>query len=183
MNEWTGIQDSDGFAALEAAYEPIRLFTQFLEDPFAFIQGRVATQIASREAGATLERLTITGPPVPRGDGHPDYDAPGPDPADPQIVLTRIALFVPFLARVRSPSKGEESVQGALTCVLGNLNQPDHRVVRSWMDIDDLGLDRLMTPDVEQYQARMLSVGAWLPSDYPPGSPEREAASAGEPAN
>ena len=42
------------------------------------------------------------------------------------------------------------------------------------MDVDDLGLNRLMTPDHDTYQSRMLSVGEWLPSDYPPGSPERE---------
>lgn len=44
------------------------------------------------------------------------------------------------------------------------------------MDIDDLGHNRLLAPDDDDYQARMLSVGSWLPSDYPPGSPEREAA-------
>jgi hypothetical protein len=69
---------------------------------------------------------------------------------------------VAFTARVLAPSKGAERVHGALTCVLGNVNQPGNRVVRSWMDVDD------------QYRTRMLSVGTWLPSDYPPGSPERE---------
>ena len=175
MNEWTGIRDANGFAALVHAYEPIRLFTQFFDDPFEFIRERIAGQVASREAGAALSRLTITGPPVPRADGHPDYDAPAPDPANPSIVLTRVALFVPFLAEVQSPATGLETLQGALTCVLGNVNQPGNRVVRSWMDIDDLGLNRLMTPDTDQYQSRRLSVGAWAPSDHPPGSPEREA--------
>lgn len=175
MTEWSGIQDSEGFAALVRAYEPLRLFTQFFDDTFEFIRGRIAGQLESREAGAVLGRLAITGPPVPRADGHHDYDDPGPDPADPAIVLTRVALFVPFLAEVQSPSKGLETLQGALTCVLGNVNQPGNRVVRSWMDIDDLGLNRLTAPDDGEYQSRMLSVGSWLPSDYPPGSPEREA--------
>ncbi len=153
----------------------MRLFTQFFEDAFEFIWERITGHAQSREAGAVLDHLTITGLPVPRGDGHPAYDTPEPDPADPKLVLTRVALFVPFLARVQSPSKVVESFQGALTCVLGNVNQPDNRVVRSWMDVDDLGLNRFMEPDTDLYQARMLSVGAWLPSDYPPGSPEREA--------
>jgi hypothetical protein len=109
---------------------------------------------------------------VPCADGHPDYDDPGPN--GDTFVLTRAALFVPFTARVLSPSQGHEVVQGALTCVIGNVNQPHNRVVRSWMDVDDYGLGRLSEPDVDQYQSRMLSVGEWLPSDYPPGSPERE---------
>ena len=175
MTEWTGIQDSNGFAALVNAYEPVRLFTQFFDDPFEFIRGRIAGQVESREAGAVLSRLAITGPPVPRADGHPDYEAPASDPANPSIVLTRVALFVPFLIEVQSPSAGPETLQGALTCVVGNVNQPGNQVVRSWMDIDDLGPNRLMAPDTDRYQSRMLSVGSWLPSDYPPGSPERDA--------
>lgn len=172
-----GIQDAAGFAAFVQQYEPARLFTQFFEEPFEFLQERLAGHLSDREAGAILDEWTITGPPVPRGDGHPDYDDPDygdPEAGDPPIVLTRVALFVPFTAEVFSPSQGLESVQGALTCVLGNANQPDNQVVRSWMDVDDFGLYRLMTPDVEQYQARMLSVGRWLPEDYAPGTPERE---------
>jgi hypothetical protein len=177
MDESAGelrIQDSDGFAEFVRTYQPVQLFTQFFDDPFAFIEERIAGHLDDRESGAVLSRLTISGPPVPRGDGHPDYDNPASDSAKPAIVLTRVALFVPFTARVWSPSKGMELVQGALTCVLGNVNQPDNRVVRSWLDVDDFGLSRLMEPDLDQYQTRMLSVGAWLPSDYPPGSPERE---------
>jgi hypothetical protein len=170
----SGIQDSDGFAAFVRAYQPVQLFTQFFDDPFAFIRERIADHLDNRESGAVLSRLTITGPPVPRGDGHPDYDKPATGSAKPAFVVTRVALFVPFTARVRSPSKGMELVPGALTCVLGNVNQLDDRVVRSWLDVDDFGLNRLMEPDLDQYQTRMLSVGAWLPSDYPPGSPERE---------
>ena len=90
-----------------------------------------------------------------------------PDPADPRLVLTRAAIYVPFTARVTSPTKGPEVIQGALTCVLGNVNQPDNQVVRSWMDVDDHGLNRLATPDTAQYQERMPSVGQWLPGDYP----------------
>lgn len=169
-----GIQDSKSFAAFAREFKQIHLFTQFFDDPFDFFRERITGHLETREAGAVLSRLTITGPPVPRGDGHPDYDNPGSDPTNPALVITRVALFVPFTARVQSPSKGAESVQGALTCVIGNVNQPDNLVVRSWMDVDDLGLGRLMTPDTDQYQSRMLSVGEWLPSDYPPGSPERE---------
>jgi hypothetical protein len=175
MNAWQGIEDSAGFAAFERGYEPIRLFTQFFEDTFEFIRAAVAGRLADREAGAALVGLRISGPPVPRADGHPDYDDPGPDPANPNVVLTRVALFVPFLARVQSPTKGPETLQGALTSVVGNVNQPAGRVVRSWMEIDDLGQNRLMAPDTDRYHSRMLSVGSWLPSDYPPGSPEREA--------
>lgn len=174
VNEEAGIQNSEGFAAFVRVNKSLQLFTQFFDDPFDFIRERIAGNLDRREPGAVLTRLTITGPPVPRGDGHPDYDDPEPDPANPKLVITRVALFVPFTARVQSPSKGMESVQGALTCVVGNVNQPDNLVVQSWMDVDDLGLNRLMTPDSDQYQSRMLSVGEWLPSDYPPGSPERE---------
>jgi len=166
-----GIEDSGGFAALVCAYQPIQLFAQFFDDPYTFIHEQIAGPLNDREAGAALSGLAITGPPVPGADGHPDYDNAVPDSESPAIVLTRVALFVPFTARVRSPSNGVELVQGALTCVLRNVNQPGNRVVQSWMDVDDLGLNRPMTPDTDQYQTRMLSVGTWLPSDYPPGSP------------
>ncbi|MHA6761265.1 hypothetical protein [Streptacidiphilus sp. PAMC 29251] len=169
-----GIQDSEAFAAFVRADKPVQLFAQFFDDPFGFIRERVAGHLEDREAGALLSRLTLTETPVPRGDGHLDYDDLAPNFEDRGFVLTRVALFVPFTARVQSPSKGVELVQGALTCVVGNVNQPDNRVVQSWMDVDDLGLNRLLAPDTKQYQTRMLSVGRWLPSDYPPGSPERE---------
>jgi hypothetical protein len=170
-----GINNSDGFAALVRAYEALSLVTQLFDDPFGFICQRVAGHLADREAGAVLDELTITGPPVPLADGHLDYD----DPAGEQFILTRVALFLPFTARVRSPAKGMESVQGALTFVVGNVNQPGNHVVRSWMDVDDWGLDRFMTPDEDAYRSRMFSVGTWLPGDYPPGSPERHAGGAG----
>jgi hypothetical protein len=170
----SGIADADGFDAFVRAYPPAQLFTQFFAEPFEYLLERVAGHLQDREPGAVLERLTITAPPVPHADGHPDYDDPAPDADDPRLVLTRAALYAPFVARVSSPSKGPEVVQGALTCVLGNMNQPDNQVVRSWMDVDDFGLNRLTSPDAGQYQERMLSVGQWVASDYPPGSPERE---------
>lgn len=170
----SGISDADAFDAFIREYPPAQLFTQFFPEPFDYLLSRIAGHLEDRETGAVLDRLTITGPPVPRADGHPDYDDPAPDAQDPQLVLTRAALYIPFTARVTSPSKGPEVVQGALTCVLGNVNQPDNQVIRSWMDVDDFGLNRLTSPDLQQYQERMLSVGQWLPGDYPPGSPERE---------
>lgn len=185
----TGIHDADTFDALVREYPPVRLFTQFFEEPFDFLLGRIADHLKDREAGAALEQLTITAPPVPRADGHPDYDehpdgspagsaeadepTEAAEPAEPYFVLTRVALYVPFTAQVASPARGGETVQGALTCVLGNVNQPDNQVVRSWMDVDDYGLNRLLSPNQEQYQERMLEVGRWLPADYPPGSPQR----------
>jgi hypothetical protein len=180
----TGIHDADTFDAFVREYPPAMLFTQFFEEPFDFLLGRIAGHLQDREAGAALEQLTITAPPVPRADGHPDYDE-RPDGArdslvepaeltEPQFVLTRVALYVPFTAQVASPARGGEAVQGALTCVLGNVNQPDNQVVRSWMDVDDYGLNRLLSPNLEQYQERMLEVGRWLPADYPPGSAERQ---------
>lgn len=164
-------------AAIVDRYDVLQLFAQFFDDLFGFIRGQIARQLEVREAGAVLSRLAIMRTPIPRFDGHPDYDNLSGDPANPLLVITRAALFIPFLAEVRSPSQGLELVQGALTSVVGNVNQPANRVKQTWMDIDDLGLNRLMKPDENQYQVRMLSVGAWIPSDYPPGSPEREQAS------
>lgn len=181
--EETGIQDSQTFDAYADTQPQLSLSTQFFTDTFGFFRERISSNLDNREAGAVLTRLTITGPPVPRGDGHYDYDEPDPDQKR-KLVITRVALYVPFTARVQSPSKGPEIVQGALTSVIGNVNQPDNRVVRAWMDVDDFQRGRLMTPDTDVYQSRMLSVGEWLPSDFPPGSPERgEAADRPAPDN
>ena len=175
-SEETGIQDSETFDRFvrENPSLGISLFTQLFEDPFELLRSQVAANLERREPGAVLTLLTITGAPVPRGDGHYDYDEPDPDPANPMFIITRVALYVPFTARVESPSKGPEVVQGALTSVVGNVNQPDNRRIQAFMDVDDFGLGRFMSPDNDTYQRRMLSVGQWLPSDYPPGSPERE---------
>lgn len=180
-SEEAGIQDSETFDWFlrENPSLGISLFTQFFTDPFDFLRGQVAANLQQREAGAVLTRLTITGAPIPRGDGHYDYDEPNPDPANPLFIFTRVALYVPFTAHVESPSSGPEVVQGALTSVIGNVNQPDNRRIQAFMDVDDFGLGRFMSPDDDTYQRRMLSVGKWLPSDHPPGSPEREGSRPG----
>jgi hypothetical protein len=51
----SGIADSDGFAALARAYQPIQLFAQFFDDPFAFIHERIAGHLNDRET--TLVRI------------------------------------------------------------------------------------------------------------------------------
>lgn len=177
--EEIGIQDEQTLAAFLQQYAPPTLFTQYFRQPFEFLRERLADHLTERAPGAALTRMTITGTPVPRGDGHPDYDEPGPDPENPRIVLTRVALYVPFTARVTSPAHGDQIVHGALTSVLGNLNQPGNQVLRTWMDIDADADGRLVIPDNDQYQERMLSVGQWLPGDYPPGSAEREGLTEG----
>jgi len=166
-----GIAGEDHFAAFARTYPPLDLFTRFVSSPFALLCDEARCALEARDPGVVLERLTITGPPYPLGDAHPDYDAPA---ADEQYIITRVALFAPVTLRVWTPQTGTHSSQGALTCVVANLNQPDNCMVRSWLDLDGHTRGRLLGPDTDLLRSRMLSVGAWLPTDYPPGSPERE---------
>ncbi|MBM9509209.1 hypothetical protein [Actinacidiphila acididurans] len=170
-----GIASESHFAAFVRRYQPLDLFARFLGNPFELLRGQAQAALETLDPGTVLERLTINGPPHPLADAHHDWDAPVPTS---RYIITRVALFAPVALRVWTPAAGAHSRRGALTCVLANLNQPDHdRLVQSWLDLDQHTPSRLLKPDVDLLRSRMLSVGAWLPSDYPPGSPEGEGRS------
>ncbi|MFI1094071.1 hypothetical protein [Streptomyces sp. NPDC020917] len=167
-----GIAGEGHFAAFVRAYPPLDLFARFLSNPFELLRDEARRALKGRDPGTVLERLAITGPPYPLGDAHPDYDAPA---SDQGYIITRVALYAPVTLGLWTPGAGTRSQQGALTCVIANLNQPDdNRVVQSWLDLDEHAPSRLLEPDTDLLRSRLLSVGAWLPTDYPPGSPERE---------
>ncbi|WP_127354627.1 hypothetical protein [Actinacidiphila soli] len=140
------------------------------EDLPARVRHEVEVLLRERQRGAVLEWVKVTDQPTPLADGHRSY-AKGE--GEEMFVLTRVALYVPFVACVQRPDEDSEILQGALTYVIGNVNQPVNRVQRAWLDVDDHGiLNRLSVPDEHQLKSRMMAVGEWLPSDYPPGSPE-----------
>jgi hypothetical protein len=170
-----GIASEAHFAAFAREYRPLDLFTRFLAKPYGLLCGQAEGALEGRDAGTVLERLAITGPPYPLADAHLDWDDPVPES---RYVITRVALYAPVTLRVWTPAAGAHVLEGALTCVIGNLNQPqDDQVVRSWLDLDEHTASRLLKPDQDLLHRRLLSVGAWLPTDYAPGSPEREGGS------
>lgn len=170
-----GIASEGHFAAFVREYQPLSLFARFLGNPFELLCSQAQCALEAYDPGTVLERLAITGPPYPLGDGHLDWDAPVPEE---QYIVTRVALFAPVALRVWTPAAGTHVLQGALTCVIANLNQADDdRVVQSWLDLDEHTPSSLLKPDTDLLRSRMLSVGDWLPTDYPPGSPEREGQS------
>jgi hypothetical protein len=129
-----GIASESHFAAFVRRHQPLDLFTRFLGNPFELLCAEAQDALEALDPDTVLERLTITGAPHPLADAHHDWDAPMPQS---RYIITRVALFAPVALRVWSPATGTPSRQGALTCVLDNLNQPDHdRMVRSWLDLD-----------------------------------------------
>ncbi|MFC9634309.1 hypothetical protein ACFTY8_34900 [Streptomyces mirabilis] len=167
-----GIASEGHFAAFVQKYQPLDLFARFLGNPFELLCGEAQWALVAHDLGIVLERMAITGPPYPLADAHLDWDAAVPEE---RYIITRVALFAPVTLWVRSAAVGAHRLRGALTCVIANLNQPDDdRMVQSWLDLDERTPSRLLKPDTDLLRSRMLSVGEWLPTDYPPGSPERE---------
>lgn len=170
-----GIASESHFAAFVHKYQPLDLFARFLGNPFGLLCSEAQYALVAHETGTVLERLVITGLPYPLADTHLDWDAAVPEE---RYIITRVALFAPVTLRVRTAAAGTHLLEGALTCVIANLNQPDDdRVVESWLDLDEHTPSRLLKPDTDLLRTRMLGVGKWLPTDYPPGSPEREGRS------
>jgi hypothetical protein len=170
-----GIASESHFAAFVLKYRPLDLFARFLSNPFALLCSQAHDALVAHDPGTVLERMAITGPPYPLADAHHDWDAAVPEE---RYIITRVALFAPVALRVWTVEAGTHLLQGALTCVVANLNQPDDdHVVQSWLDLDEHTPSRLLKPDTDLLRNRMLSVGEWLPTDYPPGSPEREGRS------
>lgn len=157
---------SDDFSALSAV--PWIITQWFGKDPAAFIRRELTGLLRERMPDSSLEWMKIMATPTPLADGHLDHA----NPASTDVIMTRVALYVPLTAATVSPAGGREFLQGALTIAVGNLNQPGNRVKRSWLDVDDYDLNRLAAVDQAVLKKRMMSVGEWLPSDYPPGSPE-----------
>ncbi|MFC5200630.1 MULTISPECIES: hypothetical protein [Streptomyces] len=167
-----GIASEGHFAAFVHRYQSLDLFARFLGNPFELLCGQAQCALEAHDPGTVLERLAITGPPYPLADTHLDWDDPVPES---RYVITRVALFAPITLRVWTPAAGTHVLQGALTCVIANLNQSeDDRMVRSWLDLDEHTPSRLLKPDGDLLRSRLFSVGEWLPTDYPHGSPERE---------
>jgi hypothetical protein len=172
MTDVPGIASEGQFAAFVEKYQPVDLFARFLSKPFELLCSRAHDALVARDPGIVLERMAITGPPYPLADAHLDWDAAVPEEG---YFITRVALFAPVGLRVWTAEVGTHLLEGALTCVVANLNQPDDdHVVQSWLDLDERTPSGLLRPDTDLLRTRMLSVGAWLPTDYPSGSPERE---------
>lgn len=171
-DEVPGIASEGHFAAFVQEYQPLDLFARFLGNPFELLCSEAHAALVAHDPGTVLERMAITGPPYPLADAHLDWDAAVPEE---RYIITRVALFAPVGLRVWTAKAGTHLLEGALTCVIANLNQPDDdRMVQSWLDLGEDTPSRLLRPDTDLLRTRMLSVGEWLPTDYPPGSPGRE---------
>ncbi|MFJ9714256.1 hypothetical protein [Streptomyces sp. NPDC101234] len=175
LDDVPGIASEGHFAAFVQRYKPLDLFARFLGNPFETLCGEAQWALVAHDPEAVMERLAITGPPYPLADTHFDWDAAVPEE---RYIVTRVGLFAPVTLQVWTTLAGSHLVQGALTCVIANLNQPEgKRVVQSWLDLDEHTPSRLLKPDTDLLRTRIFSVGTWLPTDYPPGSPEREGRS------